>query len=65
MALTERELEVQNFLPRDESEARDAARDVHLDWLARFCRRSKNLEKANVFRILTRDQISHASSSFK
>lgn len=29
MALTERELEVQNFLPRDESEARDAARDVH------------------------------------
>ena len=30
MALTERELEVQNFFPRDESEARDAARDVHL-----------------------------------
>lgn len=58
MALTERELEVQNFFPRDESEARDTARDVRMDRLARCCRRSRNLEKANITCILTRDRSS-------
>ena len=57
MALTEGELEVQNFFTRDESEARDAARDVRMGRLAR-CSNSRNLGKANITCILTRDRSS-------
>ena len=49
MALTKRELEVQNFFPRDESKTRDAARDVHLDWLQDFAVDLKTSKKPMSF----------------